>query len=423
LDPWASLESYARLDGTDDAGASGERSLESFRRAVVVVSSRLGRTRDGFVRHTTSIRASPLPEENQWQPLLLWLGAATTELVNARRGLLRTALHDEERLLADEFLSLQLWTVLTDCARALSDTRRALEDRGLPEPESVGAVEKALACALADEIAYRHHAGFPLADPASAAQLERLLARRRWLKKHFERVLFLNGESFQVVNRFSGWFTALAAMLAYLWFLVWQLTLQRHPVAIGSGVVVFAAITAVAYASRERLKEVGRNWLAGRAQRMFAQRVTRYRLPTKERQRAGALVVSARESFSQSITQKPEPVISEHFVSHDVTLLRFVHRGVVTRPSNGNGGSARQVRLIYRLDLSPLFPRLHDAVRGLASLDARTGRITIVDVPRNYEIPLRAKVEWDGGREIITETLVLNKNGLLRLQEPVMPGP
>ena len=102
---------------------------------------------------------------------------------------------------------------------------------------------------------------------------------------------------------------------------------------------------------------------------------------------------------------------------HDVTVLRFVNRGAVKSPQTVDGTIARQIRFIYRLDLSPLFPRLHDAARGFASLDPRTGAIVIVDVPRNYELPLRASLRWQGGRVQTACTLVLNKNGLLRVDE------
>jgi hypothetical protein len=345
----------------------------------------------------------------------LWLEAGSAELAQARSGLLRKGISEAERGLADEFLSMQEWTVLTDCGRALSDTRRALEERDLPYAQRFDEIEVALASALKNEIAYRHAAGFEMAEPVNTTQLERLLGRLRWLKKHFDRVLFLDVESYEVANRFSGWLSAVMAMIAYLWFLLWQVTLERHPVAIGSGVVAFALLTAIAYASRERMKEIGRNWLSGRVQRIFAQRVTRYRLPSK-RPKAGAVVVSARESFSQSGAQRPDPVHPGNGITHDITLLRFVHRGTVTRPPATEAATARQVRFIYRLDLSPILPRLHDAVRGLASLDPQTGRITIVDVPRNYELPLRATLHWDGRSEDVACTVVLNKNGLVRVE-------
>jgi hypothetical protein len=240
-------------------------------------------------------------------------------------------------------------------------------------------------------------------------------------KKHFERVLFLDVESYEIVNRISGWLSALMAMLAYLWFFVWQITLERHPVALGSGVVMFALLTAVAYASRERLKEVGRSWLAGRVQRMFAQRVTRYRVPSQDRKAAGTLVVSARESFSQSSAQRPDPAYPEGDITREVTLLRFSHSGKLTSPVGPDAGSARQIRFVYRLDMSPIFPRLHDAVRGLAVLDPRTGKLAIIDVSRNYELPLRVMLKQADGREDFRWGVILNKNGLVRVEKRAVP--
>jgi hypothetical protein len=149
---------------------------------------------------------------------------------------------------------------------------------------------------------------------------------------------------------------------------------------------------------------------------MYAQRVTRYRLPSRPRSRA-PLVVAARESFSQSSAHGLDQTQQKPETTYDVTLLRFVHRGFVVRPASLGGEAMEQVRFIFRLDLSALFPRLHDAVRGLASLDHRTGRIAIVDVPRNYQLPLAANLHWTGGTERCVYSLVLNKNGLVRVEE------
>jgi hypothetical protein len=416
MDPWAALQSYARLDGSDDAGAPGTPSPEPFRRSVVAGSGRLALARDGFARHCTLLRSATSPDHGHWQPLALWLSAASVELANARAGLLSGSPPKGEGPLADEFLSLQLWTVLTDCGRALFDTRRALEERALSEEQAFDAIEATLAEALRSELGYRHRAGFVLAEPVNLSQLERLLSRTRWLKRHFERVLFLDVESYQVVDRWSGWLSAVTAAIAYLWFVLWQVTLERHPVTVGSGVVAFALITAVVYASRERLKEIGRSWLTGRVQRMFAQRITRYRLPAKEGARGSALVVSARESFSQSSAQRLDSEHAGYGVTRDVTVLRFTNRGSVCAPPSRYAAAARQVRFIYRLDLSGLLPRLHDAVRGLASLDRRTGRVSILDVPRNYDIPLKTVMHLEGGHpQEATFRLTLNKNGLLRV--------
>jgi hypothetical protein len=373
------------------------------------------------MRHVTLLRSAPMADE-PWRPLLLWIEASSMELARARSGLLRNpAVPQQERTLADEFLSTREWIVLTDCERALLDARRAMKDRADPLLLQFDAIEVAIGSALQEEIAYRRSAQFDMPEPSTTAQLEQLLARMRWLKKHFERVLFLDVHSYEIVNRFGGWLSAITAALAYTWFFLWRLALDRHPIALGSGIVVLVLAAAVAAAGRDRFKEAAQTWLAGRVQRMYAQRVTRYRLPSKERPRAGAVVVSARESFSQSSAERPDPVYPGHDVTHDVTVLRFTHHATVARPPATDVRTARHVRFTFRLDLSPIFPRLHDAVRGLASLDRRTGRVTIVDVPRNYELPLHATLQSDDVHihEEVTYTVVLNKNGIVRVEKVV----
>ncbi|MBN9164112.1 MAG: hypothetical protein BGO98_23330 [Myxococcales bacterium 68-20] len=413
VDLWSALESYARLD---DAVGIAQTSGEAFRRSVATISSKLARARDGFVRHCALIQSSATVEENHAGALRLWLAAMSAELANARSAHLEKAAEHDERRLADEFLSIQLWAMLTDCARSLLELRRTLDERGQPGVALLDEVEATLAGGLKDEIAYRWKAEFVLAEPVNTLQLERFLSRMRWLKKHFEHVCFLDIETYQVAHRLGGWFSALAAMLAYLWFVLVQIAVASRPSAIGSGVVVLALATALAYVSRDRLKELGRNWLAGRVQRMFAQRVTRYRMPRRERQR-GSVVVAARESFSQSGAERLDPSEPGSGAAHDVTLFRFMHRGVLTPPTSRAVTSAAQVRLMYRLDLSWLFPRLHDAVRGFASIDEHTGGIAIVDVPRNYELPIRVSVERPEGAEKLLWTLIVNKNGLVRVAE------
>src|SRR5579883_1773069 len=225
-DPWAALQCYARFAG--GAGAAGApESPDAFRRNVVDVGARLARARDGFVRHCTLIRSSSAVEEHHGRALHLWISVAASELARARSGFLRSGGAEEpraaERTLADEYLSVQLWSALTDCARALLDVRRAVAERSELEATRLDAVERALAGALEEEIAYRKSAEFGLAEPVNPAQLERLLQRSRLMKKHFERVLFLESEGYQVVGRLAGWLSAFAAMAAYLWFFFWQI--------------------------------------------------------------------------------------------------------------------------------------------------------------------------------------------------------
>ncbi len=417
-DPWAALQAYARLDGVEESAGVAEASLTAFRRSVAAVSSKLTRAGDGFSRHCTDLRSASVVGEDEWRHLRLWIQASTAELARARAELLPRAPQAQEGVLANEFLSLKEWGVLTYCCRVLAEARLGLEERGYGDASGFDMVEGSLAEAVKDEMDYRRRAGFEVVEAGGPAQLERLLSRMGSFKKHFERVLFLDVESYEVMNRVSGWLSAGMAMLAYLWFFLWQVALERHPVAIGSGVVMFALLTAIAYASRERIKEVGRSWLAGRVQRMFAQRVTRYRVPGpgRDQKSGGGVVVSARESFSQSSAQRPDPVYPEDGITREVTLLRFSHQGKLSSGAVADAGSARQIRFVYRLDLSPIFPRLHDAVRGLAAVDPHTGKLTIIDVSRNYELPLRATLRTTGDTEHFRWGVILNKNGLVRVE-------
>ncbi len=167
MDPWPALQQYARLDhGVADSRAA--LSVEAFRRRVVTIASNLARARDGFVRHCTAVRAGALDAADE--SLTLWLGAATRELDKARATLLHGEPHREERVLADEFLSIQLWTVLTDCARALADARAALAERGEPT-EGLDLAEHTLADAIAREHDHRRQAGLPFAEPVSLVEL------------------------------------------------------------------------------------------------------------------------------------------------------------------------------------------------------------------------------------------------------------
>jgi hypothetical protein len=64
-----------------------------------------------------------------------------------------------------------------------------------------------------------------------------------------------------------------------------------------------------------------------------------------------------------------------------------------------------------------MLPKLHDTVRGVASTDPVTGRIVVLDAPRSYEFPINASLRYGSVRDEQRRFLVLNKNGLLRVDE------
>ncbi|AKU97598.1 hypothetical protein AKJ09_04262 [Labilithrix luteola] len=415
FDAWAGLQSFARLDGAALAGPTSLRTKEAYRREVVAASFRLLRPRTGFGRHCTLVRAGDADEEHA-AALSLWIEAARETLKQAREELLapRVGIGKKERARADEFLSAQYWGVLTDCARALFDVQSRIAARG--GMVSFDVVEAKLTEALDEENRYRQSNSFKLASPVSARQLERLVRRWHRLKRYFERTLFLELDAYPVAARLGSWFSAVMAIIAYMWFVFLQSTIEHYG-AVGPGVGVLAFVTAIAYASRERLKEAGRNWLAGRVQSMFAQRVSRARMPRRDGKKRGPVVVAARESFSRSTPRGSGRAWRD--TGADRTVLRFSHRGTIQRPALLRSAAAARLRLVFRLDLSPVFARLHDAMRGFAHTDKATGRIVILDVPRNYKLPVRLELRssnGDGETREVRGKLVMNKNGLLRFE-------
>lgn len=422
-DPWTQLQSYARLDGLTATGP-GRESEETVRADVLAASVRLGRARDGFVRHCAAERAGDSDCEHG-RALALWVQAAVDAVAATRLKLASTPPEarpksvNEECGLADEYLSGQLWTALTDCARALHEIRpTASRDES---NTALAQVEPVLLERLKAEIAHRKQAGFPSSEAVNERQFERLLQRARWLKKHFQRVLFLESQTYQIAERLQSWFTVAAAMVAYLWFFVWQLLAERRlrasPTTLSSGLVAFALLTSIAYASREKLKEAARNWLAGRVQRLFSQRMVTYRLPRKGRA-PGPAVAKARESFSQSTAERLDPIAPESGSIAQVTVVRFAHRGSIRVAGTP---PAREIRHVFRYDLSALLPRLHDAFRGLARPDTDSKRIVITDVPQNYELPVRLSLRVGPRTSQRSGVVVLNKNGLLRFEADDQP--
>ncbi len=79
-------------------------------------------------------------------------------------------------------------------------------------------------------------------------------------------------------------------------------------------------------------------------------------------------------------------------------------------------GGATRVKHIFRYDLSPLFARLDDAVKKVPVLDVHTRRVSFIDAPRCYRVPIRLVVKGSGAERETKATLVLHKRGLERIE-------
>jgi hypothetical protein len=422
--PWDQLQSFSRLDGPDD-GASHEASIEALRRSVVALTAKLTRAAEGFARHCRAVAdpaEAPAADELS-RTLLLWLDVALRSAADARGRVIQGA-EDEpahlvrERELADEYLSLELTKLLADAARALCAARESPSAHAEGFASAFDAVEGRIVDAFEAEVAHRRERRFLHTDPTSPAALERYLERARLLEKHFREVLFLKTETLQTNQRTLHWISAIAALLAATIAFFLQLVLasraKEASSTIGSGIFIFALIAGIAYAVRDRFKDIGRDWISEKLCRFYGQRVTRYCLPERLAAKR-SLVVSARESFGVQTVARPDPLNPESGASAPVTVLRFLHKGSVWPQARLARPGMPHVEHVFRYDLSPLFVRLHDGVKPVAVVDREAHRVRFTEASRCYRVPVRARLTCAGQSYEESATLVLYKRGLARL--------
>jgi len=227
------------------------------------------------------------------------------------------------------------------------------------------------------------------------------------LKKRFQSILYLRRESWPVVERVQPWVAAVSAATAGAVAFSLQLLLGRSRLSagqqLGSGLLLLVLIAALAYGTKERLQLASQRWLARRMGHFYAHQATRFFAAD------GTQVVTARESFDNELSTATEP---DSLVTSSTVKLRFVHRGRIRSTSRSDG----QLRLIFRYDLSPLFPRLHDPVKTVGVVDREARRVHFVDAPRGYKLSLHATLRCDEVERTTTGSLILDKFGLHRFE-------
>lgn len=424
--PWDQMQAFTRLDGPAIAAVGDAVTIDALRRGALAMANQLARASDGFQRHcrlAASLFATA-PHSELEDALTIWIEAAVRIAEESRERLTKPE-QDEaseltrERKLVDEYVSVRLFEMLAGAERALSNIVVSKSPHAQRLAPVVAEVQARVAEVLAAELAYRETQGFANADPTSAQALERYLDRASRLKKHFQEVLFLEQETFQVAERAYHWIAAFVAVLASTWAFAWQIALMNQAntaTTVSSGVVVLAIIAGLVYAGKDRIKEIGRNWMTHRVQRVWgAQRISRYRAPHR-RLPGRDVVVSARESFNQGVANLPDPLNPECGASTPMTVLSYEHRGEIIPNAQLVRSGVRRVKHVFRYDLSPLFARLDDATKPVPVLDDASRRVRFIDAPRCYRLPVSVRIETGGQTYTERATLVLHKRGLERLE-------
>ncbi len=431
--PWDQLQSFTRLDGHAITSMGDAITFDQLRRGAVALTTKMARASEGFARHclfAASLFTRVSLEELE-QTLTIWLDGAIAMVAEARAKLVAPRANDpvqlrRERELVDEYVSVRFLEMLAGAERAASGLKQSRSPRAEEYAPAVAAVESRIADALECEIAHRAERGFICPDPASHVALERYIERASHLKKHFQEVLFLEPEVYQVAERLHHWVAALVALVASTWAFGWQLALINRSASntgstVTSGIVVVAIVAGIIYATKDRLKELGRTWISGNVHRFYAQRVARYRAPAR-RVPGRDVIVTARESFDQRILTLPDPVNPESGATVPATLIHYVHKGTVAPQATLSAAGVRRIKHVFRYDFSPLFTRLDDPVKQVPVLDKETHRVCFTAAPRCYRFPFRLRVACGGRTWEETTTVVLHKGGLDRLERTEEPG-
>jgi len=425
--PWDQMQAFTRLDGAGSSFAVDDVvTIDALRRSALAMANQLTRASDGFQRHCRLAGSlfATAPHSELEDALTIWIEAADRIAQEARERLHRekdteAAELTRERKLVDEYISVRLFEMLAGAERALSNVVSAKSVHAARLAPVIAVVEARLGEALATELTYRAEHGFANADPTSPQDLEAYLDRSSRLKKHFQEVLFLEQESFQVAERAYHWIAGFVAVVASTWAFAWQIALANQANAattVSGSLLALAVVAGLVYAAKDRIKEIGRNWMTHRVHRVWgAQRITRYRAP-RRRLPARDIVVTARESFNQATTTIPDPLNPECGASTAVTVLSYEHRGEVAPSPQLLSSGVRRVKHVFRYDLSPLFARLDDATKPVPVLCDQSRRVRFIDAPRCYRLPISVEIECGGQKYTEAGSLVMHKRGLERLE-------
>jgi hypothetical protein len=425
--PWEQLQTFTRLDEAHRPAMSESPTIDVLRRGAVSLQRMLARAASGFRRHV-AMSARSEAEDAEGDPygfLVVWLEAALYAVSEARQRLTQRAVGDSaqvacERALVDEYASVALLEMLAEASAAVSDP-----PDGGPAPaalaHALARVRARVDQAIADEIAHRRASGFFTLSEPSPSALDAYVARGARLKKHFEEVLFLDRESYQLDERVQQWMTSLAALFAGGSYFLLQLVLigeqPSSAVKLGSRLLAIVVLAGACYMARDRLKDVARAWLTGKVHRFHAQRVSRYRLPVRMLATRD-VVIRTREWCNQSTQSQPDILNPEAGATLARTRIRYLLKGVVMHRDPLDGAGVSRVRHIFRYDVSPLLPRLADDVRRVPFV-GEDGAVQFAEAPRRYQIPVSVRLEHGGETHEERATVVLEKRGITRLDAGV----
>lgn len=427
---WEHLQIFTRLQSPAEEGPLeiDREDLEELRRDTLGVTHRLKRLAQRFERCCVAA-AAQLREEPDPQ-LHKTLTDAVTQAVDLvaemRTGLAVGAEAPKEVrrecALADEFLSHALIDFFAGCERAVDETlfseKSAVKEGSSPWSEELRCL---LAEGLSEELVYRRGKGYITPHADGNAELAAFLERASRLKKHFQDVLYLDVEAWFVDSRVRNYTGVIAASLAAFMWLSFTLLPIGQGARAGIGVGTFAVVFALAYAIKDRIKELTRGWITGRLMRLYGQRMVTLKLPARI-DSSRPVLLETRETFD--VDSEPFAVndlrevnaATEVGAPKKVVQLKFRMRATLHPSAALDRAHIYSIKHIFRYDLSPIFARLDNAVKQVPVLDGNR-RVRFADAPRQYRFPARIAFIPVGGDAIEHNAyIVASKRGIERIE-------
>ncbi|GAC1348543.1 MAG: hypothetical protein NVSMB23_29760 [Myxococcales bacterium] len=430
-DGWEQLQVLARLSSPEDGGGSeAATSADQLRRATLGVARKLKLLREALPRVRVVHALHPMPVEPALaRELEGLLDRADLALREARATLTSPRPFDpagvvRERALADEFLSGQLLELLTvaeeTCARMVDSSARRLEGYRAVSLRLRNRISRDLAAELAE----RARRGYCQPEEGDVEGLAGFLDRAALLKKHFQEVLFLEPEVAMVDQQSRDLVALAGAATAFVGYFALQALQSNAAARAGLGVGTVLTLGAFAYALKDRMKELTRQWLAGKLSHLYANRVLTLRAPSRLAA-ARPVVLQARESFTQTRETRPDPLNPAEGATRRIVAVRYRQRTRVKKRSDAALAGFQRAKLVFRYDLSPLLTRLDDSVKRVPVPGFGPSPVRFADAPRIYRVALRLRVRTDEGVEERAALVLLQRTGICgmaALPEPGEPG-
>ncbi len=425
--PWQHFTVRSRL--TSPALALGRRQLgpdidQLRRKTMAAVHDLKGATAE-LSRALRKLRRAEVPmtiEQAREHAAHLWqsvLDAWTARERFAPKGERDSEALLREHRLADEFLSNQILMLVTEVARTLGPARLDGKKRIVRVVGETEPLEAALSEVLAAETQWRKNAGVRWAAVSEPHAIEGFIQRAAQLKKHFQQALFLDARAYMLDLRLRNWIAIGMAMIASTFYFVWQIWVLNSAMTTATttnSLLIAGLIAGVIYAGKDRIKEVGREWVAQRVRLTYGDRIANLYLQERMDPKHSHFAL-ARETILVDRRYQADPLnpaLGATQVTHHLEISeKLRHTGLPILREQGLLG----LKHVFRYDLSPLLVKLDDQKKRVPVHEG--GLVRNRSVTRVYMIAIRVWMQRTGSDEVFEHRgiLRLRRTGLERFVE------